>query len=198
MIRQLTNRQQKLLAISLLLILIIALVAAVAIPIWSVNQHYSDKISQMSTRLSILKRDSAEGESLLPEFNRLKNYRLSDKRYLKSKSEALAAAEIQRVIKGIIVPNGGEILSTQIISNNQKKKIPQITLKVRMRGDMNTLVKVFYKIETGDPFLIIDNLTLRGRNIRKRRSVRQNNTPKAPSNLDIQFEISGYIRGSNT
>ena len=197
MIGQLTKRQQKLLAISLFLVLLIALVATVAIPIWSVNQHYSDKIIQMSQRLSILKRNSLEGESLLPEYNRLKNFRLSDKRYLQSKSEALAAAEIQRVIKGIIVPDGGEILSTQIIANNQDKSIPQITLKVRMRGDINTLVKVFYKIETGNPFLVIDNLTLRSRNIRRRRSVRQNTQPQVTSNLDIQFEISGYIRGSD-
>ena len=197
MIRQLTKGQQKLLAISILLVLVIAFVAAVAIPIYSINQHYSEKISQMSTRLSILKRTSTEAKTLLPEYNRLKNFRLSDKRYLQSQSEALAAAEIQRVIKGIIVPNGGEILSTQIITNTQREKIPQITLKVRMRGDINTLVNVFYKIETGDPFLVIDNLTLRSRNIRKRRSVRQKNTTQQPNKLDIQFEISGYIRGSD-
>lgn len=198
MIRQLTNKQQKILAISLLLIVFLVFAGGIAVPIWSVNQYYSDSIDQMNTRLSILKRTTSDGESLLPEYNRLKNYRLSDKRYLKSKSEALAAAEIQRVIKGIIVPNGGEILSTQIISSNKKAKIPQITLKVRMRGDINSLVKVFYKIETGDPFLNIDNLSIRSRNIRRRRSVRNKDTQQAPSSLDIQFEISGYIRGSNS
>ncbi len=198
MISQLTKKQQKILAISLFFIVFIAFAASVAVPIWSVNQHYSDKIDQMITRLSIMKRTSAEGESLLPEYNRLKSFRLSDKRYLQSKSEALAAAEIQRVIKGIIVPNGGEILSTQIISNNQKNKIPQITLKVRMRGDINTLVNVFYKMETSDPFLVIDNLTLRSRNVRARRSVRQNTQEQVTSNLDIQFEISGYIRGGDS
>jgi len=195
--RQMTAKQQKWLAVSIFILLVIAVVAAVAIPIWSVNQHYAEKISQMSTRLAILKRNSAERELLMPEYNRLKNFRLSDKRYLQSKSEALAAAEIQRVIKAIIVPNNGEILSTQIISHNQREKIPQITLKVRMRGNINTLVKVFYKIETGDPFLTIDNLTLRSRNVRKRRSVRRNKTPQVPNDLDIQFEISGYIRGSD-
>jgi general secretion pathway protein M len=196
--RQMTGRQQKLLAVSILLMLIIVVVAAVGIPIWSVNKNYSDKIDQMSTRLAILKRNSAERELLIPEYNRLKNFRLSDKRYLQSKSEALAAAEIQRVIKAIIVPNAGEILSTQIISNNKKEKIPQITLKVRMRGNINTLVKVFYKIETGDPFLTIDNLTLRSRNVRQRRSIRNNNQiPQVSNDLDVQFEISGYIRGGD-
>ena len=198
MIRQLTNKQQKILAISLFLIVFVVFAGGVAVPIWLVNQYYSDRIDQMNTRLSILKRTTSEGESLLPEYNRLKKFRLSDKRYLKTKSEALAAAEIQRVIKGIIVPNGGEILSTQIISRNQKDKIPQITLKVRMRCDINSLVKVFYKMETGDPFLTIDSLTIRSRNIRRRRSVRNKEVQQAPSNLDIQFEISGYIRGSSS
>ena len=195
MIQQLNSGQKRLLAIVILLAFITAVVAVVAIPVWSINQHYTDQIDQMGTRLTVLKRTSAEGEKLLPEYNRLKNIRLSDKRYLKSNSEALAAAEIQRVIKGIIVPNGGEILSTQIISNRSNDKIPQITLKVRMRGDIKTLVKVFYEIETGDPFLSIDDLNIRSRTINRRRSVRNNIPNQGSTALDVQFDISGYIRG---
>jgi general secretion pathway protein M len=197
-ISQLTQKQQKLLAFLMLFTAGFVMIGLIAFPIWSINQHYDVIIDDMSTRLHILKRTTSAGQMLKPEFERLKKYHQSDNRYLKSRSDALAAAEIQKIIKGVIVPHGGEILSTQIINNKKSQLIQQITLKVRMKGGLDSLVTAFHKLETGNPSLFIDNLTIRSREVRRRRSVRKNEEPQQKAlNLDIQYEISGYIRGND-
>ncbi|MGD8590617.1 MAG: type II secretion system protein GspM, partial [Chromatiales bacterium] len=169
-------------------------VLSITIPVWKVNDHYSEIIGDMTHRLTILKRTTVEGQSLEPQYEKLRRYHLSDKRYLKSTSESLAAAEIQQLIKGIIVPTDGEILSTQIINKKSDEPIQQITLKVRLRGNLSSLVTILYKIETGNPYLFIENLNIRSRIISRRR-VRNREIEKTPTVLDVQFDVSGYIRG---
>jgi general secretion pathway protein M len=193
-IRQLDQKQQKYLAVLILLLLVTAVVLSITIPVWKVNDHYSDIIDDMRHRLAILKRTTVEGQSLEPQYEKLKRYHLSDKRYLKSTSESLAAAEIQQLIKSIIVPTDGEILSTQIINKKSDEPIQQITLKVRLRGSLSSLVTILYKIETGNPYLFIENLNIRSRIISRRR-VRNRDVENTPTVLDVQFDVSGYIRG---
>jgi len=193
-IRQLDQKQQKYLAVLILFLIVLAVVLSITIPVWKVNDHYSEIIGDMTHRLTILKRTTVEGQSLEPQYEKLRRYHLSDKRYLKSTSESLAAAEIQQLIKGIIVPTDGEILSTQIINKKSDEPIQQITLKVRLRGNLSSLVTILYKIETGNPYLFIENLNIRSR-ITSRRRVRNREIEKTPTVLDVQFDVSGYIRG---
>jgi general secretion pathway protein M len=195
-IRQLDQTTQKYLALGIFFGLIILLIMSIAVPVWKINGHYSDNIDEMIHRITILKRTTVEGKSLAPQYEKLKNYHLSDKRYLKSKSEALAAAEIQQILKDIIVTTDGEVLSTQLISNKKKDPIPQITLKVRLRSNLNSLVTILHKIETGNPYLFIEDLNIRSRRISRRRTAKDE-VRKVPIMLDVQFNVSGYIRGDD-
>jgi general secretion pathway protein M len=193
-IRQLDQKLQKYLAVLILALIIAAIVLSITIPVWKANNHYSNIIDDMTHRLAILKRTTVEGQSLEPQYERLKRYHLSDKRYLKSTSNSLAAAEIQQLIKSIIVPTDGEILSTQIINKKSDDPIRQITLKVRLRGSLSSLVTILYKIETGNPYLFIEDLNIRSRIINRRR-LRNRDVEQSPAVLDVQFNVSGYIRG---
>ncbi|MGD8590423.1 MAG: type II secretion system protein GspM [Chromatiales bacterium] len=188
------QKLQKYLAVLILALIIAAIVLSITIPVWKANNHYSNIIDDMTHRLAILKRTTVEGQSLEPQYERLKRYHLSDKRYLKSTSNSLAAAEIQQLIKSIIVPTDGEILSTQIINKKSDDPIRQITLKVRLRGSLSSLVTILYKIETGNPYLFIEDLNIRSRIINRRR-LRNRDVEQSPAVLDVQFNVSGYIRG---
>jgi general secretion pathway protein M len=190
----LNEKTQRYLAIAIFFLLIIILILIVAIPVINLNNHYSDKIQDMAHRMAILKRTSVEGEKLKPQYEKLKRSHNSDERYLKSTSAPLAAAEIQRIVKEIIVPTDGEILSTQIIKNTKEEVIPQITLKVRLRSNLRSLVTILHEIETSNPYLFVEDINIRSRVIRRRK--RLNDSTSSPTLLDVQFEVSGYIRGS--
>jgi general secretion pathway protein M len=174
--------------------MITAIVLSITIPVWKINDHYSDIITDKRHRLVILKRTTIEGRTLEPQYEKLKRYHMSDKRYLKSTSESLAAAEIQQLIKGFSVTTDAEILSTQTLNQKKDDPIQQIKLKIRLRGSLNSIVNIFHKIETGNPYLFIENLNIRSRLISRRR-VRNKDIEQKPTILDVQFEVSGYIRG---
>jgi general secretion pathway protein M len=186
--------RNKALAIAILCGMVVLVIGLLAFPIWSINKHYSEKIVVLETRLQILSHDIQSGEKLEAEYQRLLSGNSTDKRYLKSQSDALAAAELQRIVKISIVPAGGEILSTQIVPNTQKEGTQKVSLKVRMKAELKALVKVFYQLETGYPLLFIDSFTIRSRSVGARRVINRNPTAQlAARMLDVDFQVSGYI-----
>jgi hypothetical protein len=51
------------------------------------------------------------------------------------------------------------------------------------------LEQTLYELETGQPYLIIDDVTVRQERARRRRS-----EPRAEPMLDISLELFGYVR----
>jgi len=195
---ELSGWRSRALALTILLLLLAGLVAAVVLPVWSANRHFDTRIEQMESRLAILRRSASIGAELKAEYDRLQRSQASDVHYLKSRSDALGAAELQRILKRVATPKGAEIISTQILPSKQEEGVTRVTLRVRMRGSLETLVGVFYALETGNPYLFLNNVALRGRPLARRRVVGMARGVKKLPTLDIDFELSGYMRGKAT
>ena len=195
---ELSGWRSRALALTILLLLLAGLVAAVVLPVWSANRHFDTRIEQMESRLAILRRAASIGAELKAEYDRLQRSQASDIHYLKSRSDALGAAELQRILKRVATPKGAEIISTQILPSKQEEGATRVTLRVRMRGSLETLVGVFYALETGNPYLFLNNVALRGRPLARRRVVGMARGVKKLPTLDIDFELSGYMRGKAT
>lgn len=195
---ELSGWRSRALALTILLLLLAGLVAAVVLPVWSANRHFDTRIEQMESRLAILRRSASIGAELKAEYDRLQRSQASDVHYLKSRSDALGAAELQRILKRVATPKGAEIISTQILPSKQEEGATRVTLRVRMRGSLETLVGVFYALETGNPYLFLNNVALRGRPLARRRVVGMARGVKKLPTLDIDFELSGYMRGKAT
>ncbi|MEA2078716.1 MAG: type II secretion system protein N [Pseudomonadota bacterium] len=54
-----------------------------------------------------------------PQYEQLKGWQTSGAQYLKSNSPALAAAELQRLVKRIVVAKNAQVVSTQILTTRQ-------------------------------------------------------------------------------
>lgn len=197
MFHELSGWQSRSLALLILFLLLAGLVALVVIPAWSANSHYQERLVQMESRLELLKRSASIGASLKTEFTQLKRIMATDVHYLKSNSDALGAAELQRSVKRVAAPKGAEIISTQILPSKQEEGSTRVTLRVRMKGSLETLVSVFHELETGSPYLFLENISIRGRAISRRRVAKTTSGVKPPD-LDIDFELSGYMRGTET
>ncbi|MES9929707.1 MAG: type II secretion system protein GspM, partial [Candidatus Thiodiazotropha sp. 6PDIVS] len=116
----LTPRQSKLIALSILVLVITIVLLSVIYPIWSLNQHYDAQISNQQHQIQLYKRISSQADYYQSEAARLKRVRQSDRRYLQSETDSLAKAELQRRVKGVVSAAKGEILSTQIIGNDEE------------------------------------------------------------------------------
>ena len=104
----------------------------------------------------------------------------------------LAAAELQRLLKRIVAEKDVQVVSAQSLTTRQEAGFDRIALKVRMRGELENIVQTFYEIETGEPFVFLDNVSIRGS--RGRRVGGKVSTLQV---LDIDMEVIGYMPHSS-
>jgi len=185
----------RLLALLLLLLAVAAVAGATLVPVWLLARGYDAEISLAERRLAAQRRLAAVGAGLEPEVEGLKRRGENDRRYLRSTSEALAGAELQGIVRRIVPPRGGEVLSTQLVGSQQEEGFTRATLKLKMRATLEQLVEIFYALETGTPYLFLDNVSVRARGgIRFYGSGTR--VPSEP--LEVELELSGYMRGEES
>lgn len=180
----------RLLAMLILILVIMLILAITVVPVWSANRYYQDSIDGMQSRLDKLQRAAAIGVSLQPQHERLQRWQAGSTHFLKSDSDTLAGAELQRLVKRVAGTSGTEILSTQILPPRQEQAFTQVSIKVRMRTSLDKLVPVFHRLETGEPYLFLDKVSIRGRLV-GRGKVNRGTKPQRV--LDVDFELTGYM-----
>jgi len=112
--------------------------------------------------------------------------------YLQGPSDALAAAQLQDRVKSVVEAAGGELRSTQILPAEQLEEdlgFRRATLRIHFVGTIEGLEETLFELETGQPYLIIDDVTVRQERVRRRRS-----EPQAQPMLDVSLELFGYVR----
>jgi general secretion pathway protein M len=188
-IERLSKTNQRRLAVALLTVLIGAVLLVTVLPVWSANATYQTRIDQIQEQLQELRADAAAGENLRPRFEQLRQSQLSDGHYLKSGTEAVAAAELQRIVKHIAGNNGTQVLSTQILPSSQEEDFVRVALKVRMRGTLTGIVGSIYDIESNATFLFMDKVSIR--DSARRRSISQ----RISNQFDTDFDLIAYMPG---
>jgi len=189
MIESLTKKQRQILALSIL-VMIITIFTLLIVQLVALNRHYVDTIDQLEQRLDILQRTAASGNSLRSQHEQLKQLLDSNRQYLKSATESLAAADLQGIVKRISATNAMEVLSTQILPAIKESDFTGVTLKVRMRGKLDNLVKVLYTLETELPYLFLDAVSIRSQ-------FQHTSNINLLEQLDVEFNLTGYMPGQS-
>jgi general secretion pathway protein M len=161
MIAALNEKQQRWLAIAILVAFCAAVLSVTALPLWSANAAQQAKIDQMQDQLQRFHQVADMDGGLRPEFERLKQSLLSDGHYLQSDTVAVAGAELQRIIKNVSAANQAQVLSTQILPVGKEQGFIRVAIKVRLRGTFPSILHSFYDLETNDVFLFLDKVSLR-------------------------------------
>jgi general secretion pathway protein M len=112
--------------------------------------------------------------------------------YLTGPSDALAAAELQDRVKSVVEGAGGELRSTQILPAEELEAdlgFRRTTLRIHFIVTVEGLEKTLYELETEQPYLIIDHVTVGQEHARRRGS-----QPRDRPSLDVTIELFGYVR----
>jgi general secretion pathway protein M len=112
--------------------------------------------------------------------------------YLQGPSDALAAAQLQDRVKSVVEAAGGELRSTQILPAEPLEEdlgFRRATLRIHFVGTIEGLEETLFELETGLPYLLIDDLTVRQERVRRRRD-----EPQGQPMLDVSLELFGYVR----
>ncbi len=187
MIERLNDVQQRRLTIAILCGFVLALMAITILPAWTTSAGFDAQIGQMQATLLRLRAQTDADVALRPRHEQLLRSHASSSHHLKSDTEAVAAAELQRVVKAITANNATQILTTQILPVAEEGDFVRVALRIRVRGTYEGIVQSVYDIEANQTFLFIDNLSIRNgarRRIRGSDEVNQ---------FDGDFDLIAYM-----
>jgi len=192
----LNPKQNRILALMILLLLVVALFVLILQPLYNRYVAASDEIDRLEHQIAVYTRvasglmdSEAELESLL------QNNPIADL-YLAESKPTLAAAELQQQLNRMVSQSGGQVVSTQILQRNTDTVLPTVSLQVHVRSEIDELVRLLHQMESGKPLLFIENLVISSvarRPVQRanRQRQRQQVNRVLPS-LDVRFDLIGH------
>lgn len=187
MMKPLNAVQRRVAAGSLLLVLILALGAAIALPVWWLNQRYDNILADAQSRLARYLRIAGMRPALQEQLKQLSALN-SASHFLRATSVPLAAAEIQELAKKAVEAHNGKLSSLQILEPKEEGQYRRVTVTVQLTANLSSLKDILHDLEGSRPYLFIDNFSARAAPT----FVRPGDTPPAQTDLVIQFDLSGY------
>jgi general secretion pathway protein M len=109
--------------------------------------------------------------------------------YLAGETDALAAATLQEDVGAKIERNGGKLRSIQILPVKTDGDFKQVSVRVQLTATLGSFARILHALESGKPYVFIDNLDVKNRRARKA-SKDQQDDPE----LIIRFDLYGYLR----
>jgi general secretion pathway protein M len=195
MVLQKNNKNERWLAIGLLLIVMSFISFVIILPLVNQGLALHEEKNALGFRFEQYERILSRKQSVIDEIETLKS-QVSEQNYLSTQNtSALASAELQEMIKQAIVESGGQLSSTQGLPIVAKNNFNRIPINVRMTGNSEVLRAVLHKIETATPLVVVEQI-----DIRPMRGVRNKVTHQIdPSNeLSVNFQAISFMKKSAT
>ncbi len=150
--------QSRRLAIGLAVAAVMAIIAAIGIPVWLLHRHYAESLTEMSDKHERYRRIAATRPEVARQLEALRS---KDTRrfFLRSGAPAFSAAEAQEVVRALVESSGGRLISMQHPTVKEEGRYPQVTVNVQITA--NVFAQILHAIETNTPFLFVDNLVVR-------------------------------------
>ena len=95
------------------------------------------------------------------------------------------------ITRAVVTGSGGSLTSTQVLSTVAEHGLRRITINVRMAVSTGALQRVLYELESNLPYLMTDDIIILSRGAQRRRQV-----PSGLDLLDVRFNLSGFMRGT--
>jgi general secretion pathway protein M len=185
-LRTLSPEQSRRLALGILAGVVVAIVSAIAIPVWLSHRHYDAALADMTDKFDRYRRIA----TTRPEVVRsLEAVRAKDARkfFLRSGGAALSAAEVQESVRSFIEANGAKLITMQVPASKDEGRYRQVLVNVQITANIQTLRKILHRVENGTPLLFIDNLM-----VRSQVPSTYKPGPGAVVEMFVQFDVYGY------
>ena len=186
-IAKLPPARQRALAVALAVVAIVIVLSLLLVPLVLLHRHYDDTIAGLNERLERYRRVAAQA----PEYRKaLEAMRERDSRrfFLKNTAPNLAGAELQELVRSAIESNGGRITTSQNQAPRDEGRFRQITVSVQFFASTPSLQKILYAIESGPPYLLVENMTLRPLNAFRGFKPAPGQEPE----VNVQLDAAGY------
>jgi general secretion pathway protein M len=181
--------QQRRLAIGLLVVAVLLLLSVTILPVATANRTLNSELDALHERLQRLEAIASQDEELRARYAQLRRNQATRGYFLQGDSEAVASADLQRILKDITSAHATQLMSTQILPAVSEDSLTRVSLRVRIRGPMEGLVESLYELESNSVLLFLDNITIRTAvSIRQRLRVTNPNPP-----FEANFDLTAYM-----
>jgi hypothetical protein len=181
------------LSLSILVLLLSSLYFYLIEPALIKKKENIERFETLSFQLKKYGNTEQKIKDLNTQIKQLQEHNPNNLDFIKKKTSALVAADLQKLLKKLIESNGGNLVSTHAVTKPKDDVFSDITIKVHMRCNITTLRTVIYALASNKPLLFIDNLLIQKRASRSSR--RRNITT---DQLEIRFDVTGYINQSTS
>jgi general secretion pathway protein M len=187
LMKNLSPSRQRALAVGLLVAAIMVVLAIVLGPLVLLHRHYDTAIADTSDRLRRYQRVAAQAPELRVALQGMQQ-RDGRRFFLHNTASNLAGAELQELVKAAIENNGGRITTSQNTSPREDGRFREIGVNVQFFATTPALQKILLAIETHEPYLIVDNLTVRPLNAFRGFKPAPGQEPE----LNVQLDVGGW------
>lgn len=150
-------------AVAILVVVVLGVLGITVVPAWSAYVSRQATLDGLVERLHRYEQLARRDQALLPRYQALRRSQMAGGNYLKSGTEAVAGAELQRRITEIAAANEAQIVSTRILPATNETGFVRIAIKVRMQGSLPAILASLYDIESDEVFMFLDNTSVRDR-----------------------------------
>ena len=180
-------------------LLVIALLAAYLVGVhwWFTARHVeiAGQIADLREQELRFREKAAERPAPEKQLAEVQQYESSNPAFLPEPDFEAAAAGLTQRLKQIVNtyaskdPSRCQIMMNQYAHASEPERFERVTIKVRLRCDLEQFAGILYDLESASPFLFVDDLQL----FRQQGYV-QPGQNKLSTYLDIRFDLYGYIR----
>jgi general secretion pathway protein M len=186
---KMTTVQSRYAALSLLVLVTVAILWMLFYPLVSLHGSQAFNVQRKENQISRYQQIADSQESLEEELALLKRRSPAAAYYVAGETSALASARMQQYLKQIVQKNGGELISTQILTEEDAESADSTSLRVHLRADLNASWQILYALESGRPMLFLDDIIISARPVRARKP-----TDMPTISLDLNFDVTGYLQ----
>ena len=162
-------------------------------PLLAQNRAFDTEMADQVELLVRLRNMAARQSGLEEELQKFRRTADESHYYIKAQTPALGAAELQKRVKRIIDTSRGKLVSTQALPIQDDGKAVRIAIRVRMSIRPDALGGILHSLEGGRPPLFVENMSIRARQTRRRRS--QSSGPQ--QSIDVHYDLAGYMRSTS-
>jgi general secretion pathway protein M len=158
--RSLSPRGRRILAVILLTGVVLIPLITLSVGAWFAHRYYDDVLAKHTRTLKTQNAVNATRPKLTEAVEAL---RAKDTRrfFLKAGSAGLVAAEFQESMRALVEANGGRVNQSQPLPAKDVDGYRQIAASFTISANQASLQKVLHAIEQKEPYVFVENLTLR-------------------------------------
>ena len=175
----------------------VGLMAGIGLPWYQRVTDLDARIDGASEQIQRYQRLLAGIPRLRAELERERNNEDVKAYYFDAPTEALAGAQLQSAVQGMVQTAGAKLVNSQFLPAEAKAQPPRVGLRAQIQGDTNALLEILFDIEQARPFLFVDQLSVRSTTRRDRRRSSKEPQPQVQQELTIRIDVFGYALGSD-